>query len=75
MSRFEKKARLRGLVMTFKPREQISINHGEVRIEVVQIKGSYVRLCFSAEKEIHILRLDDKTLAMAEGSVENLTTR
>ena len=38
--------------------EQVIINHGEIKIEVVDIKGSRVKLCFQASKEISIVRYE-----------------
>ena len=69
MSRFAKKAQLRGLVITRKEGDQILINHGELKVEVVEIKGRWVRLAFEAAKEIVIQRaetLQDNTLAKVQ---------
>lgn len=44
------------LVITRKVGERIVLNHGEVRIEIVDVKGKFVRLAFQANKEISIQR-------------------
>lgn len=56
MSRFKKKADLRGLVITSKEGEQVFINNGELKIEIVEIRGKTVRLAFQASSEITIRR-------------------
>lgn len=58
MSRFTKKAKLRGLVITRKEGDQILINNGELRIEVVEVKGTCVRLAFQASREVTISRAE-----------------
>jgi carbon storage regulator CsrA len=60
MSHFTKKATLRGLMMTRKEGQQIVINHGELLIEVVEVRGKYVRLAFQASKEIDIQRAESE---------------
>lgn len=56
MSKFTRKAGLRGLCITRREGQRIVINHGELVVEVVQIKGRQVRLVFSAAKDIPIQR-------------------
>lgn len=56
MPNFSKKATIQGLNITRKQGERIIVNNGEILIEVVEIKGKYVRLCFQADKEISIAR-------------------
>lgn len=57
MPMFDKRSTTKGLVITRRPGETIAINRGEIMIEVVQIKGKYVRLAFQANKaEISIQR-------------------
>lgn len=56
MSRFKKRAELRGLVITSKESEQVIVNNGELLIEIVEIKGKAVRLAFQASSEISIRR-------------------
>lgn len=58
MTRFFKKSQLRGLVITRKEGEQVIINGGELRIEVVEVKGKCVRLAFQANPEILIQRAE-----------------
>ena len=56
MSKFERKCNIGGLVITRKIGEVVVINKGEIRIEVVDISGGFVRLAFKAHKEIEIHR-------------------
>ncbi len=56
MPNFKKRSTMSGLMMTRKEGDRIVVNNGEMLIEVVQIKGKYVRLCFHASKEITIKR-------------------
>lgn len=58
MSGWTKKAKLRGLVMTRKEGERVTINNGELIVEVVQVRGRLVRLVFSASKDISIRRTE-----------------
>jgi carbon storage regulator CsrA len=58
VSKFQKKATLRGLVMTRKSGDKISINHGELLIEVLEIRGNQVRLVFQGDKEINVQRYE-----------------
>ena len=55
-SGFNRKSSIRGLVTTRRVGEQVIINHGELVIEVVAVKGKAVRLCFQASKDISIER-------------------
>jgi sRNA-binding carbon storage regulator CsrA len=50
-----------GLVVTRRPGQKISVNHGEIIIEVVQIQGGSVRIAFLAHKEISIKRMDGES--------------
>ena len=53
------KSSIGGLVITRRPGEQVVINHGEIVVEVVGVKGRYVRLAFAAnKKEISIVRAE-----------------
>lgn len=56
MPSFSKKATIQGLNITRKQGERIIVNNGEILIEVVEVKGRYVRLVFQANKEIKITR-------------------
>jgi carbon storage regulator CsrA len=58
MSQWSKKATVRGLVITRGEGEKIIINHGELVLEVVQIKGRQVRIAFAASKDISIQRAE-----------------
>ena len=49
---------LGGLIITRREGEQIVINHGELRIEVVSVKGRTVRLAFRANVDISIQRAE-----------------
>lgn len=60
MRNFTKKAQLKGLVFTRKEGDQILVNGGEIRIEIVEISGRWVRLAFEASKEISIRRAEAK---------------
>ena len=61
MSNFTKKSQLGGLMLTRREGESISVNHGEIFIEVVEVRGHYVRLAFKANKEISIQRTETLT--------------
>jgi len=56
MSKFSRHSTMGGLVITCKVGEKVVINHGEIKIEIVDTKGKQVRLCFKANKEILIQR-------------------
>ena len=58
MSNFTKKSQLGGLMLTRREGEAISVNHGEIYIEIVEVRGHYVRLAFKASKEISIQRAE-----------------
>ncbi len=67
MPNFTKKSKIGGLIINRKVGEQITINNGEITIEIVEIHGKEVRLAFRAHKDIKIDRteivpLDQKTL-------------
>lgn len=53
-----KKSSIGGLVITRREREKIAVNHGEIIIEVVEIRGNEVKLAFSASREIRFDRVD-----------------
>lgn len=44
--------------MTRREGEKIAVNRGEIIIEIVSIKGKYVRMVFQASKDIHIIRAE-----------------
>jgi carbon storage regulator CsrA len=67
MSKFTKRATIKGLVITRKEGDQILVNHGEIRIEVVEVKGKCVRLAFQAAKDVTIHRAE----ASAEKDSDN----
>lgn len=56
MSKFTKKSGIGGLVFSRRVGEHVTINGGEIVIEVVQIKSNLVRLAFKASKDISIVR-------------------
>lgn len=58
MNGWNRKATIGGLLITRKEGQKMTINYGELVIEVVQIKGKTVRLAFNASKEISIQRLE-----------------
>ena len=54
------KSSIGGLVIARYLGDQVVINHGEITIEVVEIRGNRVKLAFKANKEeISILRVDN----------------
>lgn len=53
-----KKGHLHGLTITRRVGERVLINRGEIEIEVVDIRGSAVRIAFRASKEIQINRAE-----------------
>lgn len=53
------KSSIGGLVVTRRAGQKVSVNNGEIIIEVVEIQGKAVRIAFQAHKEIKIERLDD----------------
>ncbi len=57
MSGWNKRSALGGLIMTRGVGEMIKVNNGEIIIEIVEIRGKYVRLAFKANKEIQIARM------------------
>jgi len=65
MPQFKKRATMGGLMMTRKEGQRVVVNHGEITIEIVEIKGKYVRLAFKANKEIEIQR-EEVTKTMEE---------
>ena len=58
MGKFNKSQTMGGLVLTRKVGQVVLINMGEIRIEVIDIKGQSVRLKFCANKEIAINRAE-----------------
>lgn len=61
------KSSIGGLVIARYIGDQVVINHGEITIEVVEIRGQRVKLAFKANREeISILRVDNP-LRNAEG--------
>ena len=56
MPHYNKPSRLGGLIIARKEGERVIINHGEIVMEVIEIKGKYVRMAFKADKEISIQR-------------------
>lgn len=64
-------AQLRGLVLHRRAGEIVSINNGELLIEVAQIKGKVVKLVFDASREISIRRYDEKELAQSENTSDD----
>lgn len=60
----KKKATMQGcLVLTRRVGEKVLLNHGEVTIEVVEIKGKSVRLAFLAQdKGISIRREESEKI-------------
>jgi sRNA-binding carbon storage regulator CsrA len=56
MPKFKQKATIRGLMIQRREGQKVTVNHGEIVIEVVEVRGKYVRLCFQASKEIVIQR-------------------
>jgi sRNA-binding carbon storage regulator CsrA len=54
--RFTKHGKLRGLVLKLKEGTVIAVNNGELRVEIVEVKGKYIKLCFQATKDISIKR-------------------
>jgi len=48
------------LILNRKPGQSIVINHGEIRIEILEIRGKIVTLRFTATKDILILREEFK---------------
>lgn len=60
-NKFQKRASIHGLVVTRKEGEMIAVNRGEILIEIVEIKGKYVRLAFKAHREISIHRAEGCT--------------
>lgn len=69
MPQFKKRASISGLMMTRKEGQKIIVNHGEITVEVVEIKGKYVRLAFKANKEIDIQR--EEVVKATEGASDN----
>ena len=57
-TRFKTRAKCGGLVLNRKVGDQITINNGEIIIEVVEIHGNEVRLAFKAHAEIKIDRVE-----------------
>ncbi len=47
----DKSKRIGGLVINFKLGDSIEINEGELKIQVVEVKGSFTRLCFLSDRE------------------------
>jgi carbon storage regulator CsrA len=66
MSDFYRRSSIGGLCFTRKTGERITINNGEIVVEVVQIKGSYVRLAFKGAREINVVRTE--VLGGSQGS-------
>ena len=60
MSKWCNDAQLRGLIMTRVEGDIIAINNGELQIEIVEVKGRYVRLVFQGDREISV-RLSKKS--------------
>lgn len=56
MTTFQKKSSIGGLTITRREGDKIVVNHGELIIEVVGIRGNRVKLSFKAHKEIDIRR-------------------
>lgn len=56
MTTFNKQAQIGGLRLTRKPGERVIINSGEIIVEVVEIRGNRVKLCFNGHKDITIRR-------------------
>lgn len=63
MPNFRKRSTIGGLMITRKEGQKVVVNKGEICIEIMEIKGKYVRLAFSASKEIQIQR-EEVTKAM-----------
>lgn len=58
MPNFSKRSKINGLVITRRQGEQVIINGGELRIEVVEVMGKCVRLAFLGNPEILIQRAE-----------------
>ena len=56
MSKWTKKASIRGLMLTRKAGQHITINHGEVKIEIVEVRGKEVRIAIEAPRDVIVLR-------------------
>lgn len=52
------KMQLRGLVISRKVGEIISVNHGELKIQISEIKGRFVRMIFEAARDVKIDRAE-----------------
>lgn len=60
--KFQKHSKMGGLMISRKEGQGILINHGELRIEIVEVRGKYVRLAFKGSKEIQIGRAEAEEL-------------
>lgn len=56
--------------MTRKEGEQISVNNGEILIEIVEIHGKTAKLCFQASKEISIKRVEESACKADSSSIQ-----
>ena len=56
MPKFTNRSVVGGLLLNRKEGQTIEINHGEVIIEVVEIKNHQVRLAFKAARDVLIRR-------------------
>lgn len=60
MSRNSKQSKGGGLVLKRREGERVTINHGEMVIEVVEIKGKTVRLAFQGPRDVVVLREEEE---------------
>ncbi len=56
-SRFLKRSKIKGLVLSLKQGDLIAINSGELLVEIIEVRGSRARVAFKAAKDISISRL------------------
>lgn len=70
MAKFTRKSALGGLMLNRKEGQSITINHGEVIIEVVEIRGKEVRLAFRAARDVVILRKEQQEARDAGNSAD-----
>ena len=63
------KSSIRGLVCTLRVGDHFKVNGGELTIEVVDVKGRWLRLAFASPKDIkfELVRSAHKTLCKVAG--------
>lgn len=64
----------RNLILRLKERQSVSVNHGELQIIVVEIKGKSAVLRFVANKDILILR-DSEKINKENGACNSASTQ